>query len=246
MWLEERLIYFPTRGGHVAGPGEDLALRTDDGVKIYARYIAQPRASQTLLYLHGNAGNLAGRSDLLAELAALPANVLAIDYRGYGTSEGTPSEAGLYLDALAAYRWLIARTQARDVIVLGESLGGGPACQLASTQPVGGLILQSTFTSIADMGARSFPWLPVRAMLRTRFDNLSRVRSIAAPKLIVHSRADDVVPFEMGQRLFAAAASPKQSLWLSHAHHSDAYIVEAEPLNAGLRAFLQGTAEAPR
>ena len=227
--LQDRLIFFPTRGGRVVGDGADLELRASDGTRLHARYIERPNARQTLLYLHGNAGNLAERGDLLARLSTLGANVLALEYRGYGRSDGQPSENGLYDDARAAYAWAIARVPARRVVLLGESLGGGPACELASTLEVGGVILLSTFTSIADMAARQFPWLPVRLLVRTRFDNLAKMSRMSAPKLIVHSRTDEIVPFDMGQRLFAAAMDPKTALWLGAAGHNETLYCEETP-----------------
>jgi fermentation-respiration switch protein FrsA (DUF1100 family) len=238
MALEDRLIFFPTRGGHVTGSGTDLRLRAQDGVELHARYIEHPAAQYTLLYLHGNAGNLAGRSELLQQFSALGVHVLALDYRGYGGSDGLPSEAGVYHDARAAYDWAVARTPAKKLVVLGESLGGGPACELASTREVGGLILLSTFTSIADMAALQFPWLPVRWLVRTQFNNLAKLPLVRAPKLIVHSRVDEVVPFAMGPRLFDAATDPKRSLWLDHAGHNETFSVEAERVTAALKAFL--------
>jgi uncharacterized protein len=237
--FQDRLIFFPTRGGRVVGPGEDLRLRASDGTTLHARYIERPGAIQTLLYLHGNAGNLAGRSDLLEIFGDFGANVLALEYRGYGQSEGTPSEAGLYRDTNAAYDWAVARAPAQKLVVLVESLGGGPACELASTRPVGGVILLSTFTSIADMAARSFPWLPVRWMVRTRFDNLSKLRKIEAPKLIIHSRTDEVVPFEMSQRLFEAATEPKSALWLDRAGHNETFYAERQRVTRAVRSFLE-------
>lgn len=240
MAFEDRLIFFPTRGGRVTGPGVDLELRAADGVRLHARFIERPGAQRTLLYLHGNAGNLASRSDLLEVFAQFGEHVLALEYRGYGLSAGEPSERGLYLDTRAAYDWATVRTPPDRLVLLGESLGGGPACELASTRPVGGLILLSSFTSIADMGALSFPWLPVRFMVRTRFDNLAKIPHIEAPKLIVHSRADEVVPFEMGQRLFASAREPKQALWLERARHNDPFYTEAERVTGAISAFLRG------
>lgn len=242
MALEHALIFFPTRGGRMQGPGTDVELRASDGVRLHARYIARTGATQTLIYFHGNAGNLAGRSDLLAILADLGAHVLALEYRGYGQSEGNPSEAGLYLDARAAYDWAIARVPAGSLVVLGESLGGGPACELAMTQPVGGLILLSTFTSIPDMAALSFPLLPVRWLVRTRFDNLAKVSRIRSPKLIIHSRRDEVVPHEMGGRLFAAAAEPKRALWLERAGHNDSFYTEGERTARAIQQFLRSLA----
>jgi uncharacterized protein len=242
MWFEDRFIYFPTRGGRVRGPGQDVWLRANDGVKLHARYIAQPRARLHLLYLHGNAGNLADRSELIAGLARLGENLLAIDYRGYGNSEGEPSEAGLYLDAHAAYDWLVAQSAPEHVVVIGKSLGGGPATELAVTRAIGGLVLEATFTSIADMAELSIPWLPARHLLRTRFDNLGKIARARAPKLFVHSRADDVIPFAMGERLYAAAREPKRCLWLARARHNDADTTEADEVGVAMREFLASLA----
>jgi hypothetical protein len=175
---------------------------------------------------------------VIAYFAELGVRVLAVDYRGYGQSEGKPSEAGLYADALAAYRWLRERIPAERIVVFGESLGGAPACELALRQKVGGLVLHSTFTSVADMAARMFPWLPVRWLARTRFDNLAKIARIEAPKLIVHSRRDEVIPFAMGEQLLGAARPPVQHVWLEHSLHNDTYFVEARRLGQALQAFI--------
>lgn len=238
MALEDRLIFFPSKGGRVVGPGVDLELRAEDGVRLHARYIERPGAEQMLLYLHGNAGNLANRSDVLEQLAKLDAHVLALEYRGYGLSEGAPSEAGVYLDAQAAYDWAVAHVPAKHLWVLGESLGGGPACELASTREVGGLILLTAFTSIADMAALSFPWLPVRLMVRTRFDNLVKLARVRAPVMVIHGRRDELVPFEMGERLFATAAQPKHRLWLEQAGHNDVFFTEGALVIEEIRRFM--------
>jgi uncharacterized protein len=239
MSFQDRLIFFPTRGGQVAGPGVDLKLRAQDGTALHARYIDHPGAQYTLLYFHGNAGNLENRSELLEMFAGFGAHVLALEYRGYGQSEGDPSEAGLYLDARAAYDWALARAPAKKLVLLGESLGGGPACELASTREVGGVILLSTFTSVADMAAHTFPWFPVRWIVRTRFDNLAKIPKIRAPKLIIHSRTDEVVPFEMGPRLLAAAAEPKTALWLDRGGHNETFYSQGQQVTNAVKAFLQ-------
>jgi uncharacterized protein len=244
MALEDRLIYFPTRGGRVQGPGQDLTLTSDDGVQLHARYIERDSAAPTLLYLHGNAGNLAGRSDLMTYFAELGANLLALEYRGYGQSDGSPSEAGLHADTRAAYAWLTERTPPARIVLLGESLGGAPACELAASQPVGGLILLAAFTSIPEMAALYYPWLPTRWLLRTRFDNLSAIARVRAPKLIIHSRRDELVPVEMGERLYAAAPEPKHAVWLDRSGHNDAHIHEEPQLSSAIRALLQRVAAA--
>jgi hypothetical protein len=157
---------------------------------------------------------------MIRQLRESPANVLAIDYRGYGKSEGKPSEDGLYRDARAAYDWLKAKTPAARIVAFGKSLGGGPACELAATVPLDGLILQSTFTSAPDMAGRVMPLFPARWFMRTKYDNLSKVRKAACPKLFVHSRADEIIPFAMGERLFAEAAEPKEAAWYDKADHN--------------------------
>lgn len=238
MWMERRFIFAPTRGGVGKSPGSDVWLRTGDGTSIHAWYLTHAGATRSLLYLHGNAGSLEHRREILPQLCELGLNVLALDYRGYGQSEGVPSEAGLYADVIAAYEWLLLRGEAHEIVVYGESLGGGPACELAATRPVAGLILQSTFTNLPELATLAFPWLPARWLLRNRFDNLAKIAKVAAPKLLVHGREDRVVPLEMGERLFAAAFAPKQRLWLDHAEHDDVFDVAAEPLLAALRAFL--------
>ena len=244
MALEDRFIFFPRLGGRVQGPGIDLALQAQDGTRLHARYIERPGATYTLLYLHGNAGNLADRSDLLELFAGLGMHVLALEYRGYGQSDGVPSEVGLYVDARAAYDWAVARIPASKLVVWGESLGGGPACELAATRELGGVILQSTFTSIPDMAALSFPFLPVRYLVQTRFDNLAKVPKIRAPLLVIHSRNDELIPFEMGERLYAAAREPKQALWLDRSGHNDTLYTDGPRVAEGVAKFLQRLAAA--
>jgi fermentation-respiration switch protein FrsA (DUF1100 family) len=169
-------------------------------------------------------------------------HVLALEYRGYGQSEGEPSEKGIYEDAAAAYEWAVKRVQPKKLVLLGESLGGGPACELASKREVGGLILLSTFTSIEAMAARSFPWLPVKWLVRTRFDNEAKIKNVRAPKLFIHSRQDEVVPFEMGERLYEVAAEPKRSLWLERGGHNETFYNYGSTLTKEVRAFLKALA----
>ena len=165
-------------------------------------------------------------------------NVLALDYRGYGQSQGEPSEAGLYLDAEAAYAWLVQRVPPHSIVLFGESLGGGLATYLAVEREVGALVLLSTFTSVPDMARRLFPFLPVQLVVRTRFNNLERIARVAVPKLVIHSRLDESVPVRMAERLYAAARPPKVALWLQRAGHNGAFTRDGEALLAGLRRFL--------
>ena len=237
MIFEEKFIYFPTKGEVGASPGEDVWLTTADGVRIHGWYLPSPEARATILHLHGNAGNLSDRRDLVRDLRALGVNVLAIDFRGYGRSEGSPGEAGLDADARAAYDWLLTKTTADRIVIHGESLGNGPACELASTVPCGGLIVQSAFTAAPDMAPRVLPMFP-KFLVRTRFDNLSKVPKIPCRKLFIHSRDDEIVPFDMGEKLFAAAAEPKEFCWFTGCGHNDIIYSRAKKYYSRLAEFL--------
>lgn len=241
MPLEDRFIYKPLRVGHVVGLGNDVELSTPDGEKLHGRYVMRPYAYFTLLYLHGSTGNLASRAKLLHFLSATGANVFAIDYRGYGRSTGAPSEAGLNVDALTAYQWLIDQGTPRSCVVpFGEGLGAAPACELATTQTVGGLVLLSAFTSLPALAAARYPHLPTRWVVRSQFDVLDKLSRISAHKLIAHSRQDEQVPFRMAEQLFAAASDPKQALWLDGAGHAEVYATSGKPLSEGLTQFIAG------
>jgi fermentation-respiration switch protein FrsA (DUF1100 family) len=238
MIFEDRLIYFPTKDGVGASPGEDVWLTTADGVKIHAWWLPHPSAKATILHLHGNAGNLEDRRDMLRNFRDLGANVLAIDYRGYGKSEGSPNEKGVYADTRAAYDWLLTKTTADRIVVHGESVGGGPACELAATATCGGLIVQSAFTSARDMAPRVLPWFP-RWLVRTKFDNREKVARITIPKLFIHSRRDEIIPFDMGEALFAAAAEPKECEWFATAGHNDLTFTQPKKYYSRVAAFLE-------
>jgi fermentation-respiration switch protein FrsA (DUF1100 family) len=237
MIFEEKFIYFPTRGDVGTSPGEDVWIATPDGLKLHAWYFPHPKAKATILHLHGNAGNLRDRRDLVRELQALGVNVLAIDYRGYGRSDGTPGESGLYVDARAAYDWLLTKTTADRIVIHGESLGGGPACELASTVPCGGLILQSTFTRAPDLATKVLPFFPP-FLVRTKYDNLSKVPKISCRKLFMHSQADEMIPFEMAEKLFQAAAEPKEFTWFTGVGHNEMYISRAKKYYSRIAEFL--------
>ncbi|MDB4987595.1 MAG: hypothetical protein JWN04_2773 [Myxococcaceae bacterium] len=237
--IEQLAIRWHPRDGEVQGSGRDVWLTTEDGLRIYARYYERDPALPVLLYLHGVAGTLASRSDRLELFADLGANLLAVEYRGYGPSEGTPSTRGLELDARAAYAWLRRRTAARKVVPFGESLGGGPASWLASEVEVGGLILLSTSTSLSALASHYMPWLPARWLLRMDFDTLARVARVTTPKLFIHSRADGVVPFAMAEAIYRAAPTPKQHLWLDGIGHDETFYRARPQATEAIREFLR-------
>ncbi len=239
VFFEDAFIYFPTKGGVGPSPGEEVFLTASDGVRIHGWYVEQPGARMTLLWFHGNAGNLEDRRWMLSRLRALPANVLAIDYRGYGRSEGKPGEEGIALDARAAWEWLAARTSPDRIVLFGKSLGAGPACRLATEVKCAGIIVQSAFTSAPDMAGGVLPLFPARWFMRTEFDNLSRVAKISCPKLFIHGRQDEIVPFEMAERLFAAASEPRESAWFDRGGHNDLWLANETEYYPRLARFLE-------
>lgn len=245
---ESRFIYFPQP--FVAGTGnwdlplrsggrvEDVTLSASDGVKIHGWYGRGKNASFTLLYLHGNGGSLSGRAFWVMKLLELPVNVLAIDYRGYGRSEGSPSEEGLYRDAMAAWKHLVETRAcpAHRIVLYGKSLGGGPATWLAERVKPAALILQSTFTSATDMGNRTFPLGP---FMRTKFPNVERLARIHLPTLIIHSRGDELIPFSMGEALLAASAGQAKRLRAYETEgHNELVPNRADDLLKDFRSFL--------
>ncbi len=248
--FQPRLVYFPQVERELATTPrsaglefEEVWLQTADGEKLHAWWtpVAKPRGA--VLILHGNAGNISHRLEYLAMFNRLGYATLIVDYRGYGRSSGAPSEAGTYRDAEAAWRHLLEtrRLGPQDIVVFGESLGGGVASWLAAKYPPRALILASTFTSVPDLGARVYPWLPVRWLARIEYNNRERIGQIAAPVLIAHSTQDDIIPFAHGEALFAAAREPKQFLVLSGGHN-DGFLFSRGEWIAAVGAFLQSTA----
>jgi hypothetical protein len=241
----DRLVYFPTRahdGGTPEALGlayEDVDLRAADGVRLHAWFVPAPApARRTLLFLHGNAGNISHRLDKLAVFSDLGADVLMLDYRGYGRSEGSPDEAGTYRDADAAYDWLRHRgVPAERIVAYGESLGGPIATALAANRPVGGLILESSPSSILAVARHHYPLLPVAMFLSVRYDAVGRIGRVHAPLLILHSPEDEIVPFAMAEELYAAANPPKRLVRL-RGGHNDNFLVAAETYRAALNDFL--------
>jgi fermentation-respiration switch protein FrsA (DUF1100 family) len=254
-WFEHRQVYHPTRTLDVTAAElrpsvEEVELRTRDGLKLNAWFFQaptnSPRARFVVLLCHGNGGNISHRVDMSETLRSIGLNVLSFDYRGYGLSEGRPSEEGTYLDAQAAYAWARAKGfQPSGILAYGESLGGGVASELCRRETVGGLILQSTFTSIADIGAEFYPWLPVKWLNRIRYDTLNRLPEIRVPVLLMHSRSDGLVGFKHCERNLQAANEPKFFCELQ-GDHNDPLQDEAGFVH-GIEQFLNTLeAAAPR
>lgn len=230
--FQSRLVYFPEVGDpsgitpQAYGLAYETAqIRTPDGETLHGWWMpapkAEPPAAGVVLLFHGNAGSIAQRLDYARMFTNMGYACLLVDYRGYGRSTGKPSEEGTYLDAQAAWQWLTDSRGAKpaDIVIAGESLGAAVASWLAVQHPPRALLLMSAFTSVPDLAAEIYPWLPVRLVSRFSYDNLANLRKIRAPVLIAHSRDDEIVPFAHGQALYAAAGEPKQFLELSGGHN---------------------------
>lgn len=269
--FEDRFVFFPfkpspndpdpRRYGLVV---EDVFFRTADGVDLHGWYAAAPEARFTVLYFHGNAGNLSYRIDNIVFLRALPVHVFAVDYRGFGRSQGKPTEVGLYLDAEAAYEYLVEKRGVvpERLLVLGQSLGVSVAAELAARRPVAGLILEGGFPS-APRVAQRVMWLPgLHRLMRNRLDaaaNLRRLRvpfdpasppgptggtqgtpgeSRGVPVLVAHGAGDSVIPFDLGEELFRAANEPKTFVRLEGDYHEPLFFADPEGYAQSLRDFL--------
>ncbi|MFB6230757.1 MAG: alpha/beta hydrolase [Salinibacter sp.] len=252
--FQDQLLFQPS-GRLLATPDdagmsyETVHLDTDDGETLHGWWIPAPDVSRetspgvsaehTLLFFHGNAGNISGRLESVQQFHQLGLNVLIVDYRGYGQSTGSPSEEGIYRDAAACWRYLTATKglAPQEIIVFGRSMGGGAATWLATRKQPGAVILESVFTNVPDVGAHHYSFLPVRTLATNQFDNESRVPEIDAPKLFIHSRDDRVVPFELGRRVYEAAAEPKQFLEIEGGHN-DGFLVSADEYLRTIDDFL--------
>lgn len=232
--LEQHYIYFPDRQ-LIATPAavglayDEAPFAAADGVRLHGWYLAGEAGQPVVLFCHGNAGNISHRLEALRLLHTLGVSVFIFDYRGYGLSEGKPSEKGTYADARGALAWLTERgwTPAR-IIYFGESLGAAVALQLAVEKPPAGLVLESPFTSIAAMGRHHSPMLHFLLgwLLDARYDNLAKIVKLRSPLLIVQGEADTIVPPAMAQQLFVAANEPKILRRIPGAGHNDLLFVD--------------------
>lgn len=270
MIFENQLIFhpakFPAGDWNLAAPAtadgqsvpqvEDVWLTASDGVKLHG-WLCSPverkngvltplPTKTTILFFHGNGGNITDRYPFACQMMAMSARVFLLDYRGYGKSGGSPSEAGVCKDADAAWQYLTQtrHVPAKNIIVYGESLGGAVAIDLASRVRPGGLIVQSSFTSMPDMAAVVLPFVP-RFAVRTKLDSLAKIGRVACPKLFVHSTDDDVVPYRLGRQLFEAAPGPKQVFVVHGAGHNNTVQMGGAAYLRTVRLFLEEYEAAP-
>ncbi len=224
--FEDQYIYFPDSEfqqtpADAGLPFEALAFQTADGVMLYGWYMPHPDARFTVLHFHGNAGNISHRLHMYRRWHALGLSVFAFDYRGFGKSEGKPSESGLYEDAKAAWSELTDKLKVnpQSVILAGRSLGCAVALNLSGEAQAAGLALETPFTSVPDMAAHYYPWLPLRFFMRSRFDLLESIAGNSKPLLIISAQNDEIVPEGMDERIFSAAGGPKTHHALPGGHN---------------------------
>jgi len=241
---QDRLLYFPFKE-IAATPAaiqlafEELRLTTEDGQTLAAWWIPAGKERAVLFFCHGNAGNISHRLDSIDIFIRLGLSVLLFDYRGYGGSTGRPSEDGTYRDAEAVWRYLVEvqKKEPEKIILFGESLGGAVAAEIASRHTEGGLIIMSSFTSIPELEGGLYPFFPVKWLSKFRYATIDKISSIKAPKLIIHSPNDEIIPFAQGQALYEKAAEPKQFLRIKGGHN-EGFLVSGKLYEQGLDDFI--------
>ena len=246
--FESHFIYFPDYPSRLAGDWhpngltvEDVWISADDGTRLHAWWIPRDGASFTFLSFHGNAGNIADRVYVDRFLHDLPANVLAVEYRGYGKSEGQPREEDFYSDARAALRYLVEKRaiDSQHVVAYGQSLGTAIAVDLASETNVGGVVLEAPFTSLAAMARRAYWFLPGLSVLAgSQFDTKNKIRRIKGPVLVVQCTTDPVIPPDLGRDVYAAASSPRTLLQFNMSCHEESAMLAPAKYKAALQEFL--------
>jgi len=248
--FQAHYVYYPERtlSGDPSRIGlqfETVYFETPDGMKLSGWLIPSESARGVILFCHGNAGNISHRLESIQIFHRLGLEVFIFDYRGYGESEGKPTEQGTYKDAEAAWQYLIEERQVNpnEVIVFGRSLGGGVASWLAQSRAPGALILESTFVSLPDIAATVYPYLPVRLLLRFEYNTAEYLGRVDCPVLIVHSRDDEIMPFSHGWRLFQIAKEPKRFLEITGTHNGG-FITSGKRYQEGLNAFILECVEA--
>jgi fermentation-respiration switch protein FrsA (DUF1100 family) len=248
--FENRLIFFPDYEGRLTGdwhpkslPIEDVWVRTQDRMKLHAWWIPSPRADFTFMAFHGNAGNITNRADIYRFLAELPVNILAVEYRGYGRSEGTPSEAGLYLDAQAAYDYLVHERgiPASRLVAFGQSLGTAVAVDLATRRALTGIVLEAPFPSVRAVTNRVYPFLPGLGLVaKSKFNTGDKLARPHPPVMITQCSQDPVIAPALGQEVYRLAVEPKTFLQVEGSCHEEVSLLAPKLYRDHLSAFLKG------
>jgi len=243
-FFQSRLIYFPERTFFTTPDilqlsHEDIYFNTSDNIRLFAWYIPAAHATDVLIFCHGNAGNISHRMESIKIFHELGLNVFIFDYRGYGRSEGKPSEQGTYRDAEAAWNFLVSEkgVNPKNIFIFGRSLGGAIASWLAKQHTPRALIIESAFTSVVDVAAKFYPLFPVNHFLRFKYPTKEFIEKIDCPVLIIHSRDDEIIPFQFGQELYQIANEPKQFLEI-HGSHNDGFYISGDSYFQTLKEFF--------
>lgn len=242
-YIERKSIFFPMKGitatpEALGLPYEDIYFKTSDNKRLNGWFVPCENGNFTVIFCHGNAGNIGHRLEKILILHNLGLNTFIFDYRGYGKSTGTPYEAGLYKDALGAYKYLTEKRKipGDDIILYGESIGGAVVIDLASRKKVRALITEDTFSSIKEMSKVAYPFIP-HFVFSSRFDCVSKIKDADCQKLIIHSVDDEIVPFYMGEKLYSIAKPPKKFLKIRGSHNTAFFDSEKE-YTEGIKSFI--------
>jgi uncharacterized protein len=247
VWSQQRrMIYFPAPGpvppaASLLSNGRDVVIDTDDGIRLGASYFPVGSDGPAVLVCHGNGGDRAGRVDLASALNRMGLSVLLFDYRGYGGNPGHPTEEGLATDARAAQAWLASQPGVDKIVYFGESLGAAVAVGLAIERPPAALVLRSPFTSLADVAAVHYPWLPVRRLLLDRYPSTERIGSVGVPVMVIAGDRDDIVPTRLSRRLYDAANEPKRFVLVPGAGHNDQELLDGRQMLDEIEEFLSSS-----
>ncbi|MBN2080084.1 MAG: alpha/beta hydrolase [Spirochaetes bacterium] len=244
---KNRLLFYPY--GEIVATPADAGIEYEDvyfpaavdGVRLNAWWVPLAGARGTVLFCHGNGGNISFLIDTIAIYRSMGLSVLAFDYRGYGRSEGSPTEEGTYRDALGAWEYLVGEKKADParILLVGRSLGGAVAAWLAVNRRPGGLVLESTFTRAADVANHHYSLAPGMLIFGTTYDTISRLGTIASPILVIHSPGDEIIPFAMGEELFRLAPEPKEFLTIQGSHNGG-FMLSRRQYRGGLDGFVTG------
>ena len=233
-FMQPTFLYSPLRQvsytpGDLGLDFEEVTITTTDGLKLSGWYIPAGNSEFTLLFCHGNGGNIMHRLDSINIFYNLGLSCFIFDYRGYGNSQGKPTEQGTYLDAMAAYQWLTEKKKVspNNIILFGRSLGGSIAAQLAGKVEAAALVVESAFTSYTDIGKKFYPYMPVRWFAKFSYRTIDYIKNVHCPVMIIHSRSDEIIPFEFGLELHEAANEPNSFIEILGSHN-DGFLVSGE------------------
>ena len=247
--MQPRFLYEPIRQipytpAELGLDFEEVLFKTGDRIRLHGWFVPSPNAQFTVLYCHGNGGNMMYFLETVDFLNKMGLNCFIFDYRGYGYSQGTPSEHGTYLDARAAYRWLTKNkgVTPQHIILFGWSLGGSIAAYLAAKVKCAGLVAESTFTSYREIGCLYYPYMPVKWFTKFNYPTIDYVRKVTCPILVIHSRNDEIIPFEFGLKIYDVANEPKQFTEI-FGRHNDGFLVSSNAHKNAWSAWLKSLKE---